>query len=103
MQALTGNCRILEAFDIKPDRDLRSAPGMVLGQMLNHVGIPTTSDTCSRAVEEAWAARSELRFNKGVESRAGTYFSPRHLEQLADMLSFHPALRFWSNDLLGLA
>ena len=57
-------------------RDLRSAPGMVLGQMLNHVGIPTTSDTCSRAVEEAWAARSELRFQQRRGEQGRHIFFP---------------------------
>jgi hypothetical protein len=84
-------------------RDLRAEPVLVLGQALNHANIPATAGACERGVADAWAERSELRFNKGVEGRAATYFSPRHIERLADMLSFHPALRFWSNDLLGLA
>jgi hypothetical protein len=78
-------------------------PASVPGQALNHANIVTTTETCDRAVSRTWAERSELRFNKGVEGRAATYFSTRHMEQLADMLSFQPALRFWSNDLLGMA
>ncbi len=83
--------------------DFRAAPGSALGQALNHANTPASPEVCAHAVAKAWAERSQLRFNKGVEGRAATYFSPRHLGRLADMLSFHPALRFWSNDLLGLA
>ena len=82
-------------------RDFRSAPALTLATALGHAGVPRSRQTCEQAVAQAWAGRQELRFNKGIDGRAAPYFSTRHLERVAEMLSFHPALRFWSNELLG--
>lgn len=84
-------------------QDVRKQPAATLARALSHAGAPIALEDCQRATERAWAERETLRFNKGMEGRARAYFSPHHRERLAEMLSFHPALRFWSNDLLGVA
>jgi hypothetical protein len=56
---------------------------------------------CEAALERAWSDRGSFRYNKGTEGRGTSYFSPRHLADIARKLSYYPQLHSWMPDLIG--
>jgi hypothetical protein len=80
--------------------DFVAEPAAVLESALKHADMPRTRAQCQQALDDAWKDRSGLRFNKGRQGRGKECFSPAHLERLARMMSFHPVLADYSQELL---
>jgi len=77
------------------------APAATLARCLTHAGIPQTDVLCRSAVDEIWEERAQFRFNHGEERRGRAYFSWRHFDRLARMLSYYPIEPEQQAELLG--
>lgn len=82
-------------------RHFRRNPAESLHAAIAHAGFVVSRAACTAALEQMWAARETLRFNKGTEGRARTYFSPRHIEEIARKLSHYPHLSGWTGELMN--
>lgn len=80
--------------------DFKADPAKTLGQVLEHNGMPETSQICQSAIADTWNERKILRFNKGVEGRGKTYFSEAHCRRLAGMIDRYAVLRSHCDELL---
>jgi hypothetical protein len=82
-------------------RHFRRSPAESLHAAITHAGFTVSRAACNAALEQMWAARDALRFNKGTEGRGGAYFSPRHIEEIARKLSHYPHLSGWMSELMN--
>lgn len=76
-------------------------PAATLGRCLTYAGVPQTDILCRSAVDEIWEERMQFRFNRGEERRGRNYFSWRHFDRLARMLSYYPIAPEQQAELLG--
>jgi hypothetical protein len=76
-------------------------PATTLETLLRHAGISRSEAECQAAIDAIWAQRNDHRFNEGVEGRSHHYFSVRHFERLARMLSYYPSTASSRVELLG--
>jgi hypothetical protein len=81
-------------------KDFVEDPAACLEAALKHADLPRTRAQCQYALDNAWKERGGLRFNKGTSGRGKEYFSQPHRDRLARMLSFHPVLADYSQELL---
>jgi len=81
-------------------RQLCDEPVESLTRALSHVGLPCSQGDCRLALDRAWAQRAKLRFNKGEEGRASSYFSTAHIDRLARMLGAYRQLVPYLDELL---
>ena len=82
-------------------REFRRDAAACLKSALTHCGFTVSDATCKEALERAWSERSSFRFNKGTEGRGKTYFSEKHLAEIARKLSHYPQLGAWMAELMG--
>jgi len=76
-------------------------PGVTLQTMLLHAGIPHSKEECQAAIDAIWNERADYSFNEGVEGRHHQYFSVRHIERLAKMLTYYPSTVLRRAELIG--
>jgi hypothetical protein len=81
--------------------DFVNQPATTLETLLRHAGISRSEAECQAAIDAIWAQRNDHRFNEGVEGRSHQYFSVRHFERLARMLSYYPSTASSRVELLG--
>jgi hypothetical protein len=79
---------------------LRNPAGM-LETLLGHVGISCTPAVCHEAIESIWRERHVHRFNHGTEGRGRRYFTDKHRDRLAQMLSYYPTTQSLRAELVG--
>jgi hypothetical protein len=70
--------------------DFVREPMRALERALRHSGLPQPEIICREAIDEIWRERAIFRFNRGEERRGRSYFSWRHFDRLARMLSYYP-------------
>jgi len=80
--------------------EFRRAPALALEQALRHSGLPKPEVICRAAIDETWKERTLFRFNRGEERRGRAYFSWRHFDRLARLLSYYPISPDWQSELL---
>jgi hypothetical protein len=66
------------------------APAETLSRALAHSGIAKPLEHCQGAIDAIWSERQIHRFNKGEARRGRSYFTWRHVDRLARMLSYYP-------------
>jgi hypothetical protein len=81
-------------------KDFAKDPAASLEAALKHADLARSRAQCQHALDNAWKERDGLRFNKGTSGRGKEYFSRAHRDRLARMLSFHPVLADYSQELL---
>lgn len=68
--------------------EFRRDPAPMLRRMLRHSRFEVTEDACAAALQKAWHARRQYRFNRGEDGRGRARFRPEQLARLETLL-FH--------------
>jgi hypothetical protein len=84
-------------------RNFCQSPPESLHAAINHAGFVVSRKTCEAALARVWTERESFRFNKGTEGRGRTYFSSRHVAEIARKLAYYPQLKTWMPDIMGSA
>jgi hypothetical protein len=67
-------------------------PAGTVQKLLAHSGLPRPRDVCQMALDAVWENRGEYRFNKGVNGRGRTRFTPSQIARLERRLDYYPNL-----------
>ena len=80
--------------------DFRRDPVEGLWTALAHADFVVSHADCETALAAVWEDRASHRFNKGLEGRGKSYFSPAQITRLRRLLDYYPQLEAWLPDLL---
>jgi hypothetical protein len=75
-------------------------PAETLSRVLVHAGVARPLERCQQAIDEIWNERNTHRFNRGETRRGREYFTWRHVDRLARMLSYYPITQELQTELL---
>ena len=81
-------------------RDFCRDPVDGLWTALVHAGFVVSHKDCEKSLGEVWEDRASHRFNKGLQGRGKSYFSPAQLARLRRQLDYYPQLNSWLLHLL---